>query len=48
MYLCMAFALACVPGLLQTERYAREVLRLGQPWCTAEEIEGSHKNHYLW
>ncbi|MFK0115788.1 Scr1 family TA system antitoxin-like transcriptional regulator [Streptomyces sp. NPDC090994] len=30
-----------VPGLLQTERYAREVLRLGQPWCTAEEIEES-------
>ncbi|WP_234426617.1 helix-turn-helix domain-containing protein [Streptomyces niger] len=28
-----------VPGLLQTEAYAREVLRLGQPWCTAEEIE---------
>ncbi|MET9620007.1 helix-turn-helix transcriptional regulator [Streptomyces sp. NPDC006464] len=28
-----------VPGLLQTEDYAREVLRLGQPWCTPAEIE---------
>ncbi|MET7615853.1 helix-turn-helix transcriptional regulator [Streptomyces sp. NPDC005408] len=28
-----------VPGLLQTEEYAREVLRLGQPWCTEGEIE---------
>ncbi|WP_246530757.1 DUF5753 domain-containing protein [Streptomyces bathyalis] len=28
-----------VPGLLQTEAYAREVLRLGQPWCTQGEIE---------
>jgi len=28
-----------VPGLLQTEAYAREVLRLGQPWCTQEEID---------
>jgi transcriptional regulator with XRE-family HTH domain len=28
-----------VPGLLQTEAYAREVLRQGQPWCTVEEIE---------
>ncbi|WP_414168164.1 helix-turn-helix domain-containing protein [Streptoverticillium reticulum] len=29
----------CVPGLLQTEAYAREVMRVGQPWCTPEEIE---------
>ncbi|MEU4208534.1 helix-turn-helix transcriptional regulator [Streptomyces sp. NPDC026206] len=29
----------CVPGLLQTEAYAREVMRCGQPWCTADEIE---------
>jgi transcriptional regulator with XRE-family HTH domain len=28
-----------IPGLLQTEAYAREVLRLGQPWCTEGEIE---------
>ncbi|MBO0652980.1 helix-turn-helix transcriptional regulator [Streptomyces triculaminicus] len=28
-----------VPGLLQTEAYAREVLRLGQPWRAADEIE---------
>jgi transcriptional regulator with XRE-family HTH domain len=28
-----------VPGLLQTAAYARELLRLGQPWCTAEEID---------
>ncbi|MFC4494953.1 Scr1 family TA system antitoxin-like transcriptional regulator [Streptomyces ovatisporus] len=28
-----------VPGLLQTEAYAREVLRLGQPWCTGTEID---------
>ncbi len=28
-----------VPGLLQTEAYAREILRLGQPWCTREEVE---------
>ncbi|WP_055592903.1 helix-turn-helix domain-containing protein [Streptomyces hirsutus] len=28
-----------VPGLLQTEAYAREVLRHGQPWCTVAEIE---------
>ncbi|MFF0104541.1 helix-turn-helix domain-containing protein [Streptomyces hirsutus] len=28
-----------VPGLLQTEAYAREVLRHGQPWCTVGEIE---------
>jgi transcriptional regulator with XRE-family HTH domain len=28
-----------VPGLLQTEAYARELLRLGQPWFTREEIE---------
>ncbi|MFD4261981.1 helix-turn-helix domain-containing protein [Streptomyces sp. NPDC058534] len=28
-----------VPGLLQTEAYARELLRQGQPWCTVEEIE---------
>lgn len=29
----------CVPGLLQTEAYAREVMRVAQPWCTADEIE---------
>ncbi|MEU1308701.1 helix-turn-helix transcriptional regulator [Streptomyces cinnamoneus] len=29
----------CVPGLLQTEAYAREVMRAGQPWCAADEIE---------
>lgn len=28
-----------VPGLLQTEAYAREVLRHGQPWCTVAEID---------
>lgn len=28
-----------VPGLLQTEAYAREVLCHGQPWCTVEEAE---------
>ncbi len=28
-----------VPGLLQTEAYASELLRLGQPWCAQEEIE---------
>jgi transcriptional regulator with XRE-family HTH domain len=28
-----------VPGLLQTEAYAREVLRHGQPWCSTTEIE---------
>jgi hypothetical protein len=28
-----------IPGLLQTDAYAREVLRLGQPWCTEDEIE---------
>ncbi|MCA6092991.1 helix-turn-helix transcriptional regulator [Streptomyces sp. SCA3-4] len=28
-----------VPGLLQTEAYAREVMRQALPWCTAEEIE---------
>ncbi len=27
-----------VPGLLQTEAYAREVMRHALPWCTAEEI----------
>ncbi|MBT2384471.1 helix-turn-helix transcriptional regulator [Streptomyces sp. ISL-11] len=32
--------LACsVPGLLQTEAYAREVMRQALPWCAAEEIE---------
>ncbi|WP_307865451.1 helix-turn-helix domain-containing protein [Streptomyces montanisoli] len=30
-----------VPGLLQTEAYARELLRLGLPWCTTEEIEAA-------
>ncbi len=29
----------CVPGLLQTEAYARELMRQALPWCTAEEIE---------
>ncbi|MFI9305233.1 helix-turn-helix domain-containing protein [Streptomyces triculaminicus] len=29
----------CVPGLLQTEAYAREIMRVAQPWCTADEIE---------
>lgn len=28
-----------IPGLLQTERYAREVMSIGQPWCTEEEVE---------
>ncbi|MFF4410480.1 Scr1 family TA system antitoxin-like transcriptional regulator [Streptomyces sp. NPDC001404] len=28
-----------VPGLLQTEAYAREVIREALPWCTADEIE---------
>ena len=28
-----------MPGLLQTEDYAREVLRTGQPWDTAEQVE---------
>ncbi|WP_078849657.1 helix-turn-helix domain-containing protein [Streptomyces sp. NRRL F-5126] len=28
-----------VPGLLQTESYARELLRLGLPWCMSEEID---------
>ncbi|WP_086860393.1 helix-turn-helix domain-containing protein [Streptomyces milbemycinicus] len=28
-----------VPGLLQTEAYAREIVHLGHPWCTASEIE---------
>jgi transcriptional regulator with XRE-family HTH domain len=28
-----------IPGLLQTEDYAREVLRAGQPWDSAEQIE---------
>ncbi|MGW6614527.1 helix-turn-helix domain-containing protein [Streptomyces erythrochromogenes] len=28
-----------VPGLLQTEAYARELLRLGLPWCTGAEVE---------
>ncbi|MHA7957546.1 helix-turn-helix domain-containing protein [Streptomyces sp. L500] len=29
----------CVPGLLQTEAYAREVMRAAQLWCTVHEIE---------
>ncbi|MEV5506457.1 helix-turn-helix domain-containing protein [Streptomyces orinoci] len=29
----------CIPGLLQTEAYARELFLVGQPWCTADEIE---------
>ncbi|MGW3563198.1 helix-turn-helix domain-containing protein [Streptomyces sp. NPDC000941] len=33
------FMVQYVPGLLQTEAYARELLRLGHPWCTASEIE---------
>ncbi|MEU1373884.1 helix-turn-helix transcriptional regulator [Streptomyces triculaminicus] len=28
-----------IPGLLQTEAYAREVMRQALPWCTADEIE---------
>ncbi|MEC4014959.1 helix-turn-helix domain-containing protein [Streptomyces sp. H27-D2] len=28
-----------VPGLLQTEAYARELLRHGNPWSTSDEIE---------
>ncbi|MFV8129040.1 helix-turn-helix domain-containing protein [Streptomyces syringium] len=28
-----------VPGLLQTEAYAREVMHHALPWCTAEQIE---------
>ncbi|MEV6777637.1 helix-turn-helix domain-containing protein [Streptomyces syringium] len=28
-----------VPGLLQTESYAREVMRQALPWCTAAEVE---------
>ncbi|MEV7593027.1 helix-turn-helix transcriptional regulator [Streptomyces sp. NPDC089922] len=28
-----------VPGLLQTESYARALLRLGLPWCTEVEVE---------
>ncbi|MFI1257238.1 helix-turn-helix domain-containing protein [Streptomyces netropsis] len=28
-----------VPGLLQTEAYAREVMSQALPWCSAEEIE---------
>ncbi|MEU7107359.1 helix-turn-helix transcriptional regulator [Streptomyces sp. NPDC046215] len=28
-----------VPGLLQTEAYAREVMRAARPWFTADEIE---------
>lgn len=28
-----------VPGLLQTESYAREVMRQALPWCTADEVE---------
>ncbi|GHF16946.1 helix-turn-helix domain-containing protein [Streptomyces morookaense] len=28
-----------VPGLLQTEAYAREIIREALPWCTADQIE---------
>ncbi|MET9645707.1 helix-turn-helix domain-containing protein [Streptomyces syringium] len=28
-----------IPGLLQTEAYAREVMSQALPWCTAEEID---------
>jgi hypothetical protein len=29
-----------VPGLLQTAAYARELLRLGQPWCRVCTVSG--------
>ncbi|MFI9721573.1 helix-turn-helix domain-containing protein [Streptomyces sp. NPDC052396] len=29
----------CIPGLLQTEAYARELFQTGQPWCSEEEVE---------
>ncbi|MEX2984496.1 helix-turn-helix domain-containing protein [Streptomyces sp. C36] len=29
----------CMPGLLQTEAYARELMHCALPWCAADEIE---------
>ncbi|GAA1032228.1 helix-turn-helix transcriptional regulator [Virgisporangium ochraceum] len=37
--LIRAFEVQFVPGLLQTEDYARAVVRLGHPFASAEEVE---------